>query len=191
MTGSYTIPNGVTKIADLAFQSCIWLTSVNIPNSVTSIGLYAFYDCINLTTVTIGNGVTSIGQSAFQGCSALTGVYFQGNAPSVGSYVFSSNATVYYLPGAKRWGATFGGLSTALWNPQAQTGGANFGVRTNQFGFNINWADGTVVVVEACTNLASAAWCPVSTNIVSGGSSYFSDPQWTNYPARLYRLRSP
>jgi hypothetical protein len=20
---------------------------------------------------------------------------------------------------------------------------------------------------------------------------YFSDPQWTNYPARLYRLRSP
>jgi len=22
-------------------------------------------------------------------------------------------------------------------------------------------------------------------------TSYFSDPQWTNYPARFYRLRSP
>ena len=21
--------------------------------------------------------------------------------------------------------------------------------------------------------------------------SYFSDPEWTNYPARLYRIRSP
>jgi len=24
-----------------------------------------------------------------------------------------------------------------------------------------------------------------------GGLSYFSDPQWTNHPARFYRVRSP
>jgi hypothetical protein len=25
---------------------------------------------------------------------------------------------------------------------------------------------------------------------LTGGSSYFSDPDWTNYPGRFYRLRS-
>jgi len=32
---------------------------------------------------------------------------------------------------------------------------------------------------------------PLATNTFTGGSSYFSDPQWTNYPARFYRLRAP
>jgi uncharacterized delta-60 repeat protein len=67
----------------------------------------------------------------------------------------------------------------------------SFGVRTNQFGFNINWASGMVVVVEACTNLAHPIWSPVGTNTLISGSSYFSDPAWTNYPGRFYRLRSP
>ena len=48
-----------------------------------------------------------------------------------------------------------------------------------------------VIVEEACTNLANPIWSPVSTNTLTGGSSYFSDPQWTNFPARFYRLRSP
>jgi hypothetical protein len=64
-------------------------------------------------------------------------------------------------------------------------------VRNNQFGFNINWARGQTVVVEACTNLANPVWSPVGTNMLTGGSSYFSDPAWTNHPGRYYRLRSP
>jgi hypothetical protein len=47
------------------------------------------------------------------------------------------------------------------------------------------------VVVEACTNLANPDWQPVQTNLLATGSVYFSDPQWTNYPGRFYRLRSP
>ncbi len=89
------------------------------------------------------------------------------------------------------WGATFDKLPTALWLPQAQTGDDNFGVQTNQFGFNLNWASGQTVVVEACTNLANPVWNPVATNTLMDGSSYFSDSQWTNYPGRFYRLRSP
>jgi hypothetical protein len=74
-----------------------------------------------------------------------------------------------------------------------QTGDATFGVRTNQFGFNINiaWASGQVIVVEACTNLANSTWFPLQTNTLSSDSFYFSDPDWMNYPARFYRLRSP
>ena len=70
-----------------------------------------------------------------------------------------------------------------------QTSDASFGVRTNQFGFNITWASDMVVVVEACTNLANPTWFPLATNTLTGGSFYFSDPQWTNYPDRFYRFR--
>jgi hypothetical protein len=68
---------------------------------------------------------------------------------------------------------------------------ASFGVRTNRFGFTILGTSNLVIVVEACTNLANPVWTPVGTNTLTGGSSYFSDSQWTNYPTRLYRLRSP
>jgi len=154
------------------------LTNVSIGNSVTSIGDYVFYHCTNLTSVTIPNGVTSIGNYVFYDGTSLTTVYFQGNAPSVGSDVFYNDnyATVYYLPG------------TMGWNPQMQTSDASFGVRTNQFGFTITGTSGMTVVVEACTNLDSPIWSPVGTSILIDGSSYFSDPQWMNYPSRFYRL---
>ena len=156
-------------------------------------GDWAFDGCTSLTSFPIGNSVTNIGHLGFGGCTRLTSLYFQGNAPGADSSVFSSdtNATVYYLPGTTGWGATFAGRPTKLWNPQAQTSGASFGVRTNQFGFTINWASGMTVVVEASTNLANPTWTPLATNTLTSGSAYFSDPEWTNYPGRFYRLRSP
>jgi hypothetical protein len=68
---------------------------------------------------------------------------------------------------------------------------SSIGVRSNQFGFIISWATNASVAVEASFNPAAHAWSPVSTNTLTGGSSYFSDPQWTNHPVRFYRLRSP
>jgi hypothetical protein len=182
----------VTRIGDWAFDSCTTLTSITIPNSVISIGNSAFSSCTSLTSVTIPNGVASIGSWAFSSCTKLTGVYFRGNAPGLGSFVFwYTSPTVYYLPEMTGWGTTFGGCPTALWRLQIQTGDASFGVRTNQFGFNITWASGRVIVVEACTNLASPNWSPLRTNTLSADALYFSDPEWTNYPRRFYRLRSP
>jgi hypothetical protein len=67
----------------------------------------------------------------------------------------------------------------------------NFGVQTNCFGFTISWAANNPVVVEASTDLSNPVWTPVGTNTLTDGSSYFSDSQWTNYPSRFYRLRSP
>jgi len=170
--------------------------SYTIPNSVTNIGTDAFYGCDALTKVTIGNSVTSIGSAAFYNCISLTGVYFTGNSPTPTNdlYVFQfqqTNTTVYYLPGTTGWGSTFDRLPTALWLPQMQTSGANFGVQSNQFGFSINWASDRVVVVEACTNLANPNWWPVATNTLTSGTNCFSDLRWTNYPSRFYRIRSP
>jgi len=206
MAGSYTIPNSVTSIGTNAFSDCTGLTSIAIPDSVTNIGNSAFAGCTGLTNITIGSNVASIEDSAFSGCSGLTSVYFQGNSPSLGSDVFDywvyyynygyqvwDPATIYYLPATTGWDAfsANSGLPTSPWLPEVLTSDASFGVQSNGFGFNITWASGQTVVVEACTNLAGPVWLPIQTTILTNGSCYFSDPQWMDYPGRFYRLSSP
>jgi len=190
--GSYIIPNGVTNIGRSAFSAASTLTNVTIANSVSNIGEAAFGGCTSLISVTIPNRVTSLGGFLFAGCSGLTGLYFQGSAPRLDyeDWFGADKATIYYLPGTSGWGMTFAERPTALWRPRVETSGESFSVRTNQFGFNITWASGMAVVVEASASLADPIWFPVGTNSLTDGTTYFSDPQWTNYPARLYRLRS-
>jgi hypothetical protein len=187
---SVTIPNSVTSIGSAAFGGCTGLTNVTIPNSVTRIGDGAFGGCTGLTNVTMGNGVTKIGDWVFSGCTGLTSVYFQGNAPSGDSSVFPGHmdATAYYLPGATGWGPTFGGIPTAFWTlPRPLILNNSL---SNQFGFTVSWATNLSVVVEATTDLGNPVWSPLTTNALSGGTFYFTDPQWTEYPSRFYRVRS-
>jgi hypothetical protein len=164
-----------------------------VPSSVTTIGEGAFASCNRLTNVTVPDSVTRLADRAFFSCIGLTGIHFLGNPPVLGSSVFDDvrDATAYYSTETAGWDPTFGGLPTAPWNPRVQTTDASFGVRTNRFGFNINWGSDRVVVVEACADLANPNWVPVGTNALTGGSSYFGDSQWADHPARFYRLRSP
>jgi hypothetical protein len=64
-----------------------------------------------------------------------------------------------------------------------------FVVRTSRFGFTITGSSNLLIVVEATGDLVNPSWSPAGTNTLAGGSSYFSDPEWTNYPVRLCRLR--
>ena len=100
------------------------------------------------------------------------------------------NATVYYLAGTTGWGRSFGGRPAVLWDLPVKTTAAGFGVRTNRFGFNITGITNIPIVVEACTDLECGSWTSLQTCTITNGSIYFSDPTWTNYPARFYRIRS-
>src|SRR5204862_48217 len=120
--------------------------------------------------------------------TSLTAAYFLGNAPPDPGDVFVAPVVVYYLPGARGWGPYFSGYPTELWNPQATT----LRITGGHFGFSVTGPSNTVIVVEACTNLAQPVWLPVSTNALDGsGASSFSDSQSGNSPARFYRFRSP
>jgi hypothetical protein len=159
---------------------------------VTNLESEAFTGCSGLTHMNIPNQVQVIGEGAFGLCANLQAVFFEGNAPSVGALTFLQDpqVTAYYLPGTAGWDG-FGALPTALWLPQIQTGDSSFGMHANQFGFNLNWASGQTLVVDACTDLNNPNWQPVQTNMLTTGSASFNDPDWTNHPNRFYRLRSP
>jgi hypothetical protein len=188
------IPNGVTSIGSEAFLLCSSLTNVTFPNSLTDIGYTAFANC-GMTNITIPESVTNLEDYAFYGCTNLTGAYFEGNAPSADSTVFSgdSSTIAYFLSETTGWSEFLAetGVPTALWIEQTPLVSASPGVKVGQFGFTINGTSNLVVMVEACTSLAKPIWSPVATNTLTDGSSYFSDPHWTNYHGRFYRVVSP
>lgn len=196
LSGSYTVPNGVITIGTNAFYNCLYVTSITLPSSLTTISESAFQYDYNLTQIFMGSGLTNIEDYALYGCFDLAGIYFQGKAPGVETASFGTSgnydpATLYYLPGTTGWSSSLGGLNALLWNPQAQTSGAAFGVRTNRFGFNITGTANIPVEVQATTNLINATWSSVFTGSITNGSVYFSDPQWTNYAGRYYRIGEP
>ena len=59
---SFTVPDGVEKIADRAFAECRNIKSVKMTDSVTEIGDGAFYNCRSLETVKLSKNINKIGK---------------------------------------------------------------------------------------------------------------------------------
>jgi hypothetical protein len=196
-----TLVDGITSIGNYAFYKCSSLARVLIPNSVTNIGMSAFYGCHNLPNLTIPGSI-HIADSGFFDCWGLTSVFCQGAAPTVADLAFAyarngityydDYLTVYYLPGTTGWAAFTAKthIRTMPWNPGMDPSG-NLNGQPMRFGFNITGTTNMPIVVEGCTNLAGAGWLPLSTLSLTNGAVYFSDPERTNYPTRLSRIRSP
>jgi hypothetical protein len=68
---------------------------------------------------------------------------------------------------------------------------AGFGIGNNQFGFTITGPANISVTVQATTNLAGRSWTNLQSCTLTNGSIYFTDPGWTNYPGRFYRIAYP
>jgi len=205
LRGSVTIPASVISLGPLPFDNCLHLSAIFVEpdnplfSSVDGIlcdkPQTTLIECPagKVGSCVVPSTVTRLGDHAFFIVSGMTAVYFQGAAPILGSSAFtgSTRITVYYLPGTAGWGTAYGGRPTAMWRPQTQTADPGFGVGRNGFGFKISWVSGMTSVVEACTNLGNPNWYPLATNTFVTDTCYFVDPDWTNCPARFYRVRWP
>jgi len=109
----FQIPDGVTHIAENAFQSA-QIDSLFIPNSVICIGGAAFFNsklshvvlpenikeikpitfsrCVNLRNIIIPNTVRTIERSAFEGCISLDTIQISDNVISIGFESFHYTA---------------------------------------------------------------------------------------------------
>lgn len=65
------LPEGLTRIGDLAFYQCTALQSVTIPDSVTEIGWHAFDGCTGMTMLSLSKGLKTIEEAAFKECTSL------------------------------------------------------------------------------------------------------------------------
>jgi hypothetical protein len=185
---SVKLADGLTVVPSLAFEACVALTNVSIPKTVVAIQSQAFYGCALLSSITVPATVRSIEDLAFYDCYGLQRVYFMGDNPINGLDVFKydSLVTFYYRPGSLNWG-----YPAVLWNPQVKTSDFTFGIHNQQFGFTITGSSNIPVAVDVSSRLEGSDWAPVAEGILTNGFLYFSDPNWTNYSSRMYRIRAP
>lgn len=85
---SFTIPEGVEIIGEMAFRGKKALKNVIIANSVKEIEHDAFYDCDELDNVYVPAGVKVVRSYAFAECDNLKKVTFAGTPEKVGHHTF-------------------------------------------------------------------------------------------------------
>lgn len=85
---SFTIPEGVEIIGEMAFRGKKALKNVIIANSVKEIEHDAFYDCDELDNVYVPAGVKIVRSYAFAECDKLKKITFAGTPEKVGRHTF-------------------------------------------------------------------------------------------------------
>ena len=85
---SFTIPEGVEVIGEMAFRGKKALKNVIIANSVKEIEHDAFYDCDELDNVYVPAGVKIVRSYAFAECDKLKKVTFAGTPEKVSRHTF-------------------------------------------------------------------------------------------------------
>lgn len=108
LTGSHTIPVGVTEISENVFLNQIGLTELYIPYTVQKIGANAFQGCTALTKVVFEHSaehpsqlsVADLGNYLFAKCTSLTDVTLPANLTVIPKYMFSecTSLTTITLP---------------------------------------------------------------------------------------------
>ncbi len=89
---SVIVPEGVTEIAEAAFEKNETITSVHIPQSVRVIGRDSFNRCKNLSSVIFAGEeaeLESIGENAFASCPALLSFNLARPVGHIGANAFS------------------------------------------------------------------------------------------------------
>lgn len=92
-----TIAEGITDIADSAFEECRSLTSVTIPDSCKKIGDRAFRVCKKMSELHLGNGVKSIGVFAFDYCESLVSLKIPDSCEEIRNKAFDDCTNLHNL----------------------------------------------------------------------------------------------
>ncbi|MBQ8287212.1 MAG: leucine-rich repeat domain-containing protein [Clostridia bacterium] len=82
------IPEGITRIGDLAFSCCYSLQKVELPGSLKDIGAWAFGYCSSIESLTIPDGVETIGSNAFWDCSLIKSLTIPQSVKTIGENAF-------------------------------------------------------------------------------------------------------
>ena len=85
---SFTIPEGVEIIGEMAFRGKKVLKNVIIANSVKEIEHDAFYDCDELDNIYVPAGVKIVRSYAFAECDKLKKITFAGTPNKVSRHTF-------------------------------------------------------------------------------------------------------
>ena len=92
-----SLPEGLTRVGDLAFYNCVNLTSVVIPSGVTTIGDAAFCQNYSLSMLTLNSGLRTIGISAFECCESLMDVRIPATVTYIGNRAFYRCRSLAYV----------------------------------------------------------------------------------------------
>ncbi len=83
------LPEGLTRIGNLAFFGCKNLKTAVIPEYVKRIGEYAFANCEKLEMLYLGVRVADIAYAAFSGCTSLSALRLPDGLERIGDQAFS------------------------------------------------------------------------------------------------------
>ncbi len=100
---SFSVPNGVKRIAPHAFSDC-YFESLKLPDSVKSIEEYAFQNG-QIFNIRLSNSLESIGERAFDICGGFQNIIFPQSIESIGSCAFlgTNLQEVYYKGSQEAW----------------------------------------------------------------------------------------
>lgn len=86
--GRYTIPDGIMRVYNCAFQGCRQLTHITIPRSVIHLDSNAFQDCTSLKSVNIPPSTPELPNAAFCDCTSLENIELPEGVKQISWYVF-------------------------------------------------------------------------------------------------------
>lgn len=150
---SVVMPNGLTTLADGAFNLCTSLNNVGWSPALTSIGENAFNNT-GFTSITIPEGVTSIGYQAFAYCAKLGSITFPATLQTVGQDVILKSPVVALYSRNPTPPRAQGDFCTSE-DPVAYNSAYNWNFGNNEFDFYshcILYVEPTTDVFEAYSN---------------------------------------
>ena len=147
---SVVMPNGLTTLADKAFNGCTSLNNVGWSQALTSIGENAFYNT-GITSITIPEGVTSIGSQAFAYCASLSSITFPVTLQTIGADVIMKSPVIALYSRNPTPPTAQGDFNTSE-DPKEYNDAYNWNIGNNEFDFYSH----CILYVEPTTEILKA-----------------------------------